>query len=91
MLKQVSKFDGKNADSLECPSKLYVSLSLYSKLIFEIVQGSEWPSNLDNDQVITCEGWDGANQIYITSATSPNPNQRSLSCGASNEVHKKTE
>ena len=30
MVKQVSKFDGKNADSLEWSSKLYVSLSLYN-------------------------------------------------------------
>ena len=38
VVKQVSKFDGKNADNiLEWPSKPPVSLSLYSKPIFEIV------------------------------------------------------
>ena len=38
VVKQASKFDGKNADDfLEWSSKLRVSLSLYSKLIFEIV------------------------------------------------------
>ena len=60
--KQVSKFDGKNADDfLEWSSKLRVSLSLYSKPIVEIVQGSQRPSGLDNDQVIAREGWDDAN------------------------------
>ena len=41
VVKQVSKLDGKNADDfLKWSSKLRVSLSLYSKPIFEIVQGS---------------------------------------------------
>ena len=49
-LKQVSKFDGKNAENfLEWSFKLRVSLSLYSKPIFKIVQGSQRPSGLDND------------------------------------------
>ena len=62
MVKQVSKFDGKNADDfLEWSSKLRVSLLLYSKPIFEIVQGSQRPSGLDNDQVTAHEGWDDAN------------------------------
>ena len=40
VVKQVSKFDGKNEDDfLERFSKLLVSLSLYSKTISEIVQG----------------------------------------------------
>ena len=61
MVKQVSKFDGKNAnDFLEWSSKLRVSLSLYSKLILEIVQGSQRPSGLDNDQVTALEGWEDA-------------------------------
>ena len=43
-VKQVSKFDGKNEDDfLEWPSKPRVSLSLYSKQILEIVQGSQRP------------------------------------------------
>ena len=62
MVKQVSKFDGKNADDfLGWSSKLRVSLSLYSKPIFEIVQGLQWPSGLDNNQVTTREGWEYAN------------------------------
>ena len=62
VVKQVSKFDGKNADDfLEWSSKLRVSLSLYSKPIFEIVQVSQRSSGLDNDQVTARESWDDAN------------------------------
>ena len=62
VVKQLSKFDGKIADNfLEWSSKLRVSLSLYSKPIFEIEQGSQRPSRLDNDQVTAREGWDDAN------------------------------
>ena len=74
VVKQVSKFDGKNADDFpEWSSKLCVSLSLYSKLIFEIVQGSQRPSGLDNDQVTAREGWDDANHnlfsiLYFTTS-----------------------
>ena len=74
VVKQVSKFDGKNADDfLEWSSKLRVSLSLYSKPIFEIVQGSQRPSGLDNDQVTAREGWDDANHnlfsiLYLTTS-----------------------
>ena len=40
VVKQISQFDAKNADDfLEWSSKLRVSLSLYSKPNFEIVQG----------------------------------------------------
>ena len=72
--KQVSKFDGENADDfLEWSSKLRVSLSLYSKPIFEIVQGSQRPSGLKNNQVTACEGWDDANHnlfsiLYFTTS-----------------------
>ena len=72
VVKQVSKFDGKNGgDFLEWSSKLRVSLSLYSKPIFEIVQGSQRPSGLDNDQVTAREGWNDANHnlfsiLYFT-------------------------
>ena len=62
VVKQASKFDGKNADEfLEWSSKLRASLSLYSKPIFEIVQGSQRPSDLDNDQATAREDWDDAN------------------------------
>ena len=51
VVKQVSKFDGKNAsNTLKLPSKLRVSLSLYSKQIFDILHRSA--SDLDNDQAI---------------------------------------
>ena len=62
LVKQVSKFDGKNADdSLEWSSKLRVSLSLYSKPIFELVQESQRPSGLNKDQVTVRESWNDAN------------------------------
>ena len=62
VVKQVSKIDGKNTDDfLEWSSKLRVSLSLYSKPIFEIAQGSQRPSGLDNDQVTARESQDDAN------------------------------
>ena len=58
-----AKFDGKNADDfLKWPSKLRASLSLYSKPIFEIVQDSQRPSDLDNNQATAREGRDDANQ-----------------------------
>ena len=63
VVKKVSKFHGKNADDfLEWSSKLRVSLSLYSKRIFEIVQGSQRPSDLDNDQATVREDCDDANR-----------------------------
>ena len=74
VVKQVSKFDGKKADDfLEWSSKLRASLSLYSKPIFEIVQGSQRPSGLDNGQVTACEGLDDANHnlfniLYFTTS-----------------------
>ena len=74
VVKQVSKFDGKNADDfLEWSSKLRISLSLYSKPIFEIVQGSQRPSGLNNDQVTARESWDDANHklfriLYFTTS-----------------------
>ena len=64
MVKNVSKFDGKNVnDFLECSSKLRVSLSLYSKPFFEIVQESQRPSDLENDQATAREGRDDGNNI----------------------------
>ena len=57
VVKQVSKFDGKNADDfLEWSSKLRASLSFYSKSIFGIVQGLQRSSDLDNDQATAREG-----------------------------------
>ena len=61
VMKQVSKFDGKNADYFrEWYFKLRVSLSLYSNPIFEVVQRLQRPSDLDNDQATAREGWDDA-------------------------------
>ena len=74
VVKQVSKFDGKKAnDFLEWSSKLRISLSLYRKPIFEIVQGLQRPSDLDNNQATSREGWDGANHnlfsiIFLTTS-----------------------
>ena len=73
LVKQISKFDGKNADVfLEWSSKLRVSLSNYSKPIFEI-EGSQRPSDLDNDQATAREGWNDANHdlfsiLYFTTS-----------------------
>ena len=56
MVKKISECDGKNVDNvLEWSSKLRVNLLLYSKLIFDIIQGSQQPSELDNDQAIARE------------------------------------
>ena len=56
MVKKISEFDGKNVDNvLEWLSKLRVNLLLYSKFIFDIIQGSQRPSELDNDQAIARE------------------------------------
>ena len=61
VVKQVSKFDGKKAkDFLEWSYKLRISLSLYSKPIFEIVQGLQRPSDLDNNQATSRDCWDDA-------------------------------
>ena len=74
VVKQVSKFDGKNADYFrEWYFKLRVSLSLYSKSIFEVVQRLQRPSDLDNDQAPAREGWDDANHnlfsiLYFTTS-----------------------
>ena len=73
VVKQASKFD-KNAENfLEWSSTLCVSLSLYSKSIFKIVQGSQRPLELDNDQATAREGWDDANHnlyniLYFTTS-----------------------
>ena len=64
MVKQISKFDSKKADDfhfLEWSSKLRISPPFYSRSIFEIVQGSQLPLDLDNDQATARKGWDNAN------------------------------
>ena len=48
-------------------------LPSYSKLIFEIVQGSQRSSDLDNDQATVRKGWDDANHhlcsiLYFTTS-----------------------
>ena len=92
VVKQVSKFDGKNADDfLEWSSKLRVSLSLYSKPIFEIVQGSQRPSGLHNDHVTAREGWDDANHNFSASYTLRHPAQLSLSCVSLKGKHERME
>ena len=67
VVKQVSKLDVNNADDLlEWSSKLRAGLSLYSKPIFDIVQGSQRPSVLDNDQATAREGWNDANHYLFS-------------------------
>ena len=74
VVKLVSKFDGKYADDfLEWSSKRRASLLLYSKLIVEILQVSDRPSELDNEQATAREGWGDANHnlysiLYFTSS-----------------------
>ena len=92
VVKQVSKLDGKNADYFrEWYFKLRVSLSLYSKAIFEAVQRSQRPSDLDNDQATAREGWDDLIITCSASSTSRHPAQLSLSCGGLKEKHERME
>ena len=63
VLKQLSKFDGKRADNfLEWSPKLRVSLSIYNRAIFNILQGQERPSETDDSQATARTAWDAANQ-----------------------------
>ena len=65
VVKQIFTFDGKKAnDFLEWSFKLRASLSLYHKFTFNIVQRSQRPSELDNDQVTAREAWDDATQTF---------------------------
>ena len=92
MVKQVFTFDGKKAgDFLEWSFMLRVSLSLYHKSTFNIVQGSQRPSELDNDQVTAREAWDDANQTFTSSFSSLHLAQLSLSCGVSRERRERRE
>ena len=61
VMNQVSTFYDKNADDfVEWSSKLRISLPLYSKLTFKIVQGRQRPSELNDDQVTAYEAWEDA-------------------------------
>ena len=92
MMKQVSKFDGKNADDfLECSSKFRVSLSLYKKSIFKILQGSQRPSELENDQATAHKVCNDANHNLNILLTTLHPVELSLSCGGLKERHERTE
>ena len=93
VVKQVSKLDGSDTDDfLEWSSKSRVSFSLYNKLTFKIVQGSQWPSRLDNDQA-TARDVFLRKQITICAAsfTSLHPAQLFLSCGRSKEIRERVE
>ena len=92
VVKQVSKFDGKNAnDFLEWSSKLRISLSLYSKPIFEIVQGCSdhqtWTTirrplaRVGMMPIIIC----------LVFSSPRHPAQLSLWCGDLKEKHERTE
>ena len=67
VVKPISKFAGKKAeDVLEWPPKLRVSLSLYRKSISNIIQGSQRPSKMDNNQAITRKAWDDVNHYLYS-------------------------
>ena len=67
VVKQVAKFDGKNTDDcLEWLFELRVSLSLYRKLVFEFILGSQRLSGLDNDQLTICKGCRNAKHILCS-------------------------
>ena len=51
VLKQISKLDGTKTDEFfEWSSNLRVSLNIYIKKIFNIIQGQERPSQTDDGQ-----------------------------------------
>ena len=92
MVKQVSNFDGNNADDfLEWSSKLRVSLPFYSKPIFKIVQGSQRPSYFDNNQATAREDWDDGNDNLYSILYFTTSGQLFLSCGGLKEQHERTE
>ena len=67
MVQQASEFDGKKADDiLEWPSKLHVSLSLYHKSIFNIVQGFQRSSELENDKVTARDALDKKTHTFYS-------------------------
>ena len=76
IVKQITKFDGRRADEvLEWDSKLWASLIVYNKTIFNVLQGQERPSELDIDKETTHAIWDAANQdlynaLYFTTGGS---------------------
>ena len=82
VVRQVSEFNGKKADNfLEWSSKLRVSLSLYHKSIFNIVQGLQRSSELENDKkrpLVTL--WIRNITLCTVSFTSLHSTQLSLSC-----------
>ena len=67
IVKQITKFHGRRAgEFLEWNFKLRASLSVYNKTISNVLQGQEWPSELDADQETTCATCDAVNQgLYI--------------------------
>ena len=74
VVKEVSNFNGKNTDDfLEWSFKLRVSLSLYSKPIFEVIQEPQRALDLDINQATAREGWDVTNHnlnsiLYFTTS-----------------------
>ena len=76
-------------DVLEWSSKRRVSLSLYVKFIFEIVQGSQRPSDLDNDQATTRKDGNDVNHNLYTILLPLHLAQFSLSYGGSKRKNKR--
>ena len=63
IVKQIIKFNGRRTDKfLEWDSKLRASRSVYNKIIFNVLQGQERPSEYDADQATTRATWEAANQ-----------------------------
>ena len=79
IMKQITKFDGRRADKfLEWNSQFFANLSMYSKTIFNVLQGQRRSSEFDANQETTRTTWDTANQdlysvLFITTAGSAFP------------------
>ena len=62
ILNQISRLDRKKADEfLECSSKLRANLSIYNKVIFDILRGRERPLEIRDGQATVRAAWDAAN------------------------------
>ena len=63
IVKRITKYDGRRADEfLEWDSKIFASLSVHNKTIFNVFQRQERPSEFDADQETARATWDTANQ-----------------------------
>ena len=78
LVKQITKIGGRRpGEFLEWESKLPASFSVYNKIISNVLQGQERPSEFDADPYITRKTWNAANQdlysvLFFTTADSAN-------------------